>query len=346
MQIRLINNIEELMLIRFDWNKLFQQGNYSPFQSFEFNYYSWNHELINNKENKLAITLITYNKGIQAIFPFYIDSNNRLRFINDSHFDFCDFISNEPVDFLQVYSFLKREVKFNIMSLINIKKEGNIYKAVKGVNKISKTVELLSEYSVLRIEKGVFPYNVPHYRSHQKHRINKAIRKNQEKQSIIASFQDYSFPKQEILLLKENMISSGIRDKHFLTQDRLLLIECLYNSGIIILNIMKSKQKIHAINILLKSSSSEFMFWIDLFDDSKMVNISSYINFIRVTSLEEIININFGRGRYFYKYSNFSPDFYQLYQVHIFSKEWQKLCFQIVSRLRSVFMLFYKKIRR
>ena len=64
---------------------------------------------------------------------------------------------------------------------------------------------------------------------------NKAIRKNNDKQSVIASHQQHSFPKKEILLLKETMISLGIRKDNFLTNERLLLIECLYNSGIIIL---------------------------------------------------------------------------------------------------------------
>jgi len=346
MKIKVINKIEDLLLIKEDWDELFIKGDYSPFQSFDFNYYSWKHELISDNRNQLAITIISKNKGVVAIFPFYIDSNKQLRFINDLHFDFCDFISIESINFSEVYDYLKQEVDFKSMRLINIKKEANIYKAVSELNTINIVVKSISEYSIVNIDKGIFPYNVPHYRSHQKHRINKVIRKNNDKQSVIASHQQHSFPKKEILLLKEKMISLGIRKDNFLTNERLLLIECLYNSGIIILHIMKDKDKINSINILLKKSPREFMFWIDLFDDSKIINISSYINFMKSSSLEQSVIINFGRGRYSYKVSNFLPEFHKLHQMYIFSNKWQKLMFLIVNQIRSLLLSMYKKIKK
>jgi len=346
MKIKVINKIEDLLLIKEDWDELFIKGDYSTFQSFDFNYYSWKHELISDNRNQLAITIISKNKGVVAIFPFYIDSSKQLRFINDIHFDFCDFISIESINFSEVYDYLKQEVDFKSMRLINIKKEANIYKAVGELNAINIVVKSISEYSIVNLDKGSFPYNVPHYRSHQKHRINKAIRKNNDKQSVIASHQQHSFPKKEILLLKETMISLGIRKDNFLTNERLLLIECLYNSGIIILHIMKGKDQINAINILLKKSPREFMFWIDLFDDSQMINISSYINFMKSSSLEQSVIINFGRGRYFYKVSNFAPEFHKLYQMHIFSNKWQKLRFLVVNQIRSFLISMYKKIKK
>jgi hypothetical protein len=285
-------------------------------------------------------------EGVVAIFPFYIDNHKHLRFINDRHFDFCDFISIESINFLEVYDYLKQEIDFKSMRLINVKKESNIYKEVAELDTTNKVVKLISEYSILSVEQGDFPYNIKHFRSHQKNRINKAFRKNKEKESIILSHPQYRFPKEEMLLLKERMISLGIRKGNFLTNERLLLIESLYNSGIIILHIMRDKDKIHSINILLKKSSSEFMFWIDLFDDSKMINISSYINFIKSTSLEQSVIMNFGRGRYFYKESNFSPEFHKLHQMYIFSNKWQKQKFLIVNQIRSFLISMYKKIKK
>ena len=195
----------------------------------------------------------------------------------------------------------------------------------------NKVILSISEYSTLNLDKGTFPYNVSHYRSRHKNRINKALKKNKEKQCVILSHEKHDFPKKEILLLKETMICLGIRKDNFLTNARLSLIESLYNSGVIILNIMKSKDGISSINILLKKSSNEFMFWIDLFDDSKMINICSYINFLKVISLEQSVSINFGRGRYPFKESNFSPEFHELHQALIFSSKWKKLWFLFVN---------------
>ena len=346
MKIKIYNEIEDLLLIKEDWDELFIKGDYSVFQSFDFNYYSWKYELISDKRNQLAITIILINESVVSIFPFYIDSNKQLRFINDLHVDFCDFITIESINFSEVYLFLKEEIDFKSIRLINIKQEANIYKAVKDLNTVNKVVKSISEYSILNLDKGIFPYNVPHYRSYQKYRINKAFRQNKEKKSIIASHQQHSFPKKEILLLKETMISLGIRKDSFLTNDRLLLIECLYNSGIIIFHVMRDKDKINSINILLKKSPSEFMFWIDLFDDSKMINISSYINFMKSSSLEQSVIINFGRGRYFYKVSNFAPEFYKLHQIYIFPNKRKKLSFLIVYRIKSLLILMYKKIKK
>ena len=216
MQIRLINRAEDLLLIRGAWNELFQEGDYSLFQSFEFNYYSWICELIIDKRNQLSVTIITEEEQIIAIFPFYVDSKRDLRFINDNHSDFCDYLRKEAINFIAVYDFLKQEIRFNTMSLINLKEESNIYKKVKDIN-IKDTVFLSKqEYSTLNIDKGIFPYNVPHYRSHQKHRINKAIRKHLQKETIVLMKDSNSFPKQEILLLKDKMIHSGIRKKDYL----------------------------------------------------------------------------------------------------------------------------------
>ena len=346
MQISIINKTEDFLLLKEDWNALFIKGDYSVFQSFDFNYYSWKYEVISDKRNQLAVTVITINESVVAIFPFYIDGNKQLRFINDMHFDFCDFITKESINFSAVYLYLKQEIDFKSIRLINVKQEANIYKVMSGLNTKNKVILSISEYSSLNVDKGIFPYNVPHYRSHQKHRINKAYNTHKDKKCQILSREQYSFPKKEILLLKETMISLGIRKDNFLTNERLLLIECLYNSGIIILHIIKDKGKTNVINILLKKSPSEFMFWIDLFDDSKMINISSYSHFMKSTSLEQSVIMNFGRGRYSYKESNFVPEFYKLHQIYLFSNKWKKLRFLIIYQIKNLLISMYKKIKR
>jgi len=346
MQIKTLNNIESFLQIKEAWRKIYLQGTYSVFQSFELNYYSWKHEMEADKSNKLAVTLITKEDNILAIFPFYVDNNKQLRFINDLHFDFCDFISIESINFFEVYNYLKKEINFKSINLINIKKEANIYKAISDLNITNKVVKLISEYSTVCLDQGNFPYNVKHYRSHEKHRINKAIRTNKDKRSLILDSLKSSFPKKEILFLRDRMIRLGLRKESFLTNQRLLLIESLFNSGIIILNLTRDTERINCINILFRNSSNEFIFWIDLFDDSKTINISSYINFMKFYSLKRSININFGRGRYFYKESNFSPKFHNLYQICIFSNKWQKIIFYIIDNLSVLLKRIYKKFKK
>ena len=346
MQISIINKIEDLPLIKEDWNELFLKGDYSIFQSFDFNYYSWKHEFISEKKNQLAITLVTINESVVAIFPFYIDSNQQLRFINDMHFDFCDFITQESINFSAVYLYLKQEINFKSIRLINVKQEANIYKLISELRTKNKVILSISEYSSLNIDAGDFPYNVSHYRSHQKHRINKALRKHKDKECQILDCEHHTFPKKDILILKERMISLGMRKDNFIPNKRLLLIESLYNAGIIIINIIKKEDQVYSMNLLLKNSSTEFIFWIDLFDETQMINIASYINFIRVMSLQQSLGINFGRGRYFYKTSNFAPEFRALYGVYVFSNIWCKLRFIIFEAFKGWLKLVYKKLKK
>lgn len=344
MKIKIISSLEEMKEIQDYWMRLFNYGEYSIFQSFEFNYYSWKFELSKNALNRLCIVL-GKNKAIDLIIPFYIDSKKRLRFINDNHADFCDYISNEIINFSKIYDYLRKELDFRFIRLINLPSESNFYKSLICLSSINCVTRSISEYSELVIQKGDFPYNVPHYRSHQKNRLNKAIRKHEDKTSLVFNYKEHSFPKKEILLLKEVMINSGIRKDDFLTNEMLCLIEHLYNSGFLILHVMMDKDRMSACNIILTGSSNAFMFWIDLFDNLQMINISSYIRFIKSTSSERNLVVNFGRGGYFYKKSNFAPRFHQLYEFFLFQNTYQRLRFFVLDSIKNLLVLIYKKIK-
>ncbi len=345
MKVRIVSDIVLFKLLLNDWNTLFSLGSYSVFQSFHFNYYSWKAELSKNPRNKLCIVLLEKNKKIDAIFPLYIDSQYTLRFINDRHADFCDYISRKPVDFMQLYHYLKSEVHFYSIRLINLMRESNIYNNIRCLDKLNKIVKIGSEYSFLEIEKGNFPYNVKHYRSHQKHRINKASRKYKNSISWVSHYKESPFPKSELFSLRDKMIRLGLREYDFLTNERLYLIERLYKSGILILHFMKDREKINSCNIIMKKSDNEFMFWIDLFDNSKMINIASYIRFIESVSLESSVVMNFGRGRYFYKVSNFSPIFDSLYQIDVYGSRLTRLIFSTINCIRNFLRFIYKNIK-
>ena len=344
MEIRVISKIQEFQELKSAWISLFNSASYSVFQSFEFNYYSWEFELSKNPLNQLCVVLLKNSVDIFAIIPLYIDIKKRLRFINDDHADYCDFISTDEVKLLQVYSYLRLEFCFKSIILKNMKPTSNMYKLVKQLNFENKFVKIISEYSIINLEKGRFPYNVKHYRSHQKHRINKAERKHHKKESLFFDSKEHSFPKKEILFLRDSMISSGIRKYNFLTNERVCLIESLYNSGFVILHFISSEGNMKACNIVLKRSSKDFMFWIDLFDELKMINIFSYIRFMKFVSSGSSAVIDFGRGRYFYKYSNFAPNFDKLYQIEIYNTKWGKLKSMTINYIKDLLITMYKKI--
>ena len=346
MGIKIISDIEEFRAVKGYWMNLFNTKRYSVFQSFEFNYYSWKDELSKNRCNQLCIILLNDSESICSILPLYIDAKNRLRFINDDHADFCDFITNEEVNFSKVYDHLRSKVNFRSIRLINVDRQSNAYEAIQYFDIKHKNIKLISEYSFLNVEKGDFPYNVLHYRSHQKHRINKAYRKHIYRQSIILDYKEHIFPKQDLIFLRDYMIKKGIRKYDFLTDDRLSLIENMYNSGLVFLHFVKQGDRINACNIMIRNSDDRFMFWIDMYDDLQMINIFSYIVFIKQVSSENPLFVNFGRGRYFYKVSNFAPVFKNLYQIALYHNSLDKLCSMMADYIISLLRSIHNNIKR
>jgi len=347
MQIDLIKDINKFKELKEDWNLLYESTNSTIFQSFEFNYFSWKDELsFSELSNRLSIVVIRIEKKINTVYPFYIDNKRKLRFINDIHFDFCDIITRKSINFVIVYSYLKRKFDFKSMRLINVKKDSNIYNAINELNINNKLITSISQYSFLSVDQGIFPYNISHYRSKQKSRINNAYNKHKNKKHHILNNDINIFPMEEILLLKQRMIELSIRKEDFFTKQRMLLIEHLYNAGIIIISIIKEEDRVNAISFILKDSSNEFVFWIDLFDDTQMINIFNYINFIKTISLDRSIVLNFGRGFYSYKVFNFVPEFYELYGVYIFPNRFQKLRFIVFKKLKGFIKLILKKLKK
>ena len=53
MRVRIISEIQEFLDCKDKWDTIFNKHDYSFFQSFEFNYYSWINELSKNKLNRL-----------------------------------------------------------------------------------------------------------------------------------------------------------------------------------------------------------------------------------------------------------------------------------------------------
>ena len=129
-------------------------------------------------------------------------------------------------------------------------------------------------------------------------------------------------------------------------KERFKLIEELYNSGLIILSVIRSKGQLEGVNIILKQSSSKFLFWIDLFNDSKMINLANYVNFLKEISSKTEVEINFGRGVYPYKKINFNPEIKQLFAVFIFETKMQLLLFRIFYKIKKIVQVIYKKTRK
>jgi hypothetical protein len=127
------------------------------------------------------------------------------------------------------------------------------------------------------------------------------------------------------------MILLGIRN--IFSYSQLLLIEELYLNGKVVLSIVSERGIINAISFII-NSPSEYLVWIDMYDDSKIINLYNYISYISLKSVDNKVCINFGRGAYSYKISNFAPEIRELYALYIFSSKSLKIRYIIKNYYR------------
>ena len=341
MKYKLILNIVDFKDIEDDWQALYDKDKENTvFQSFEFNYFSWIYNLA-QANNILAIVIAYDSDKIKAIFPFYIDKRSRLRFINDLHADFCNPISIIDVNFNEVIKVLRYSFKFRYFQLVNLKKESSLldYSNITRCNVISDV-----DYSVLNLNKGIFPDNCLDYKSKQKTEFRRILKLNKDKDYKIIDYTNTVFPKFQIEILREKMILLGTRDKNFLSNSQLLLIEELYLSGKLVLSIVSQRGVVNAISFII-NSPLEYLVWIDMYDDSKMINLYNYILAISSLSYDESVKINFGRGSYNYKIKNFLPLGKKLFSMYIFSSKYSELKFFFERRVVQLIKRVYNKIK-
>jgi CelD/BcsL family acetyltransferase involved in cellulose biosynthesis len=332
MKVKVFNNNSQLLEIKEDWNKLFNEGSYSVFQSFDFCYES-------SLEKNLFIICLIDGADIIELWPCEI-INRKLRFINDAHADFCDIItsskSNAVVDYLNDLNLL------GSLRFINLKTDSLVK------NKLSKVIfydlRKSINYSVLSLTKTeAFPANFNHFVYRQKRRLKRILNKYSTNHVLYTS-SDSKFPLDEIINLKNKMISIKSRGNEFLDKSFLRFSERLFNSGKLIVSKIELEGEIVAISLLFKSDNY-YSFWIDLYTDLKMINLYHNTLFIKNITEFSDATFNFGRGAYNYKTQNFSPDVYVLEEFSTFNSSLEKKYFQFSKWLLSEVREIYKKIK-
>ena len=333
MKIKVFNNKEDILLLKVDWEALFDKGNYSFFQSFT---YCYNSIL---KQSKPFIICYYEDGKLVEIWPLEL-KKNKLIFINDTHADFCDIISE--TDSLTVVDFLKENKLASLLRLKNLEKESI---AIKKTDSIKvKDVSFSLNYSLLKLGKSDnFPSNFNHFVYRQKRRL-KRILKKYNYNTVLYEIESSTFPIEKIKKLRIQMIEIGIRNQKFLDDDLISLTENLYNSGSLVVNEVVVENNTTAISLIFKKDYS-YSFWIDLFNNQQMMNLVSNIAFIKEITKENSAKFNFGRGDYSYKIQNFGPEVIPLFELNTYSTEGEKYLSLFLKSVKLVLKKLYKKFR-
>ena len=338
MKIEVIKDIRMFKDLEIIWYDLYRSGTYSVFQSFTFNYYSWKHYLSLDPNNSLFIIKVFSDSCVSCIFPFYKDKSKNLRFINDKHSDFCEILLKDPINLNDVFS----QINNKKYLFLNLKKESHILNNINSINMPYKMINLDQRYSYIEINQGSFPDRMDRYKSKHKTEIRRILKKHHNLDHHIISFKDCVFPRKDILRIREHMISNRMRNKHFLDDWHINLLESLYNSGDLIISQTKSIEILSMCFILRKDN--EYLFWMDIFYDIQFINLFNYISFISNISSHCNVLINFGRGDYNYKLLNFNPNIDNLYRLRIFNNRFDYIRSSFIENCMSLFKSLYNKI--
>jgi len=330
MKVSVISDKKQLLTIKDSWNDLFKEGNYSVFQSFDYNYFS-------SKKEVFVVCLFEEGELLE-LWPLW-KVNNKLRFINDVHADVCDVLSRTSssaiIDFL---SDMKLTNKLKLKNLTN----DSI--AINKLNNLSY-FDLSNQinYSVLKLEQTYnFPANFHHFIYRQKRRLKRILKKYSSTHSIY-QINNSPFPKDKIIQLKKKMILNGVRNSSFLDDNLLLLIENMYNAGKLLVSSIDIDEELSAISLIFKYNN-QYSFWVDLYDNKQMINLYHNTLFIKHITEESNAIFNFGRGAYNYKIQNFRPEILELYELNTFTNNLEKRLFIVLRNMKNKLRKIYKSI--
>lgn len=334
MKVSVVKNIKEFKLLEKGWNELYSHAEYSVFQSFDFCYNSV------LKSDNIFVIICSDRGMLCEIWPCVL-KDNKLEFINQIHADFCDVLT---IDYnKEILDFILESDEVKSISFKNIQSDSNIHSLLLNVKNYHLSTEI--NYSILKLCKtDNFPSNFTHFVYRQRRRLKRILKKYDGEINILHQSED-KFPKDEIVLLRNEMIALGKRDESFLQENLMNLIESLYLSQLLKVSILKVQSETVAISLFFQEES-QFSFWIDLFDDKQMINLYHNTLFIKEMTLLNESTFNFGRGDYSYKVQNFLPDIFPLYNVHIFKNKFQLFNFILNYKFITFVKYFYRKFKK
>lgn len=324
--ISVIDNINDFEKLKNDWDEIYNSSEeYTIFQSFDYNYISWKSLLSNNSTNKLYILTYYqcegYNK-CDAIFPFYLNKNRQLHFINETHSDICDCIISSEFEncfdiIWELYTFINDNKNIKSIFLDNMRYNSPLISYYK-VFCYNAFLFSQTEYSYIKRKISDDPIQDLSYLK-AKNRKNIKCRYNESckfSYKLFLKQENYNFPNNEINYLVSEMIRTGIRSKEYFNPMMINFWEELYNNNLLEIPILydDNNNPISAGLIFSNTRKNEYIRWIVLYKESKY-NLYNVIRHWIERNKNSETSINFGRGGYEYKMTLFKPNVEPLFRL-------------------------------
>lgn len=323
--LEIIQSIDQLALLEKEWSDFYDCAKEpTVFQTFHYNYFAWVNYLAVDKRNRLYVVLSRDNKtkSIEAIFPFYLDGSNRIRFINDRHTDYCDAlllpVKNYFIVFKSLLKLLKSDPNIKGISLISLEASSLLMHALRVLNPDS-IVYALPEYSYLPIDTHAEPFeNFSHLNSKDKSSLRGVLKRSASFHFEVRTIKDAPFPATEIFSLKERMIQNGKREDAFYTIALNEMAKSMYEQGLLEVALLFGQDGVvEAIATLFCDQKRNRMIqWIVMHASPAHNLTTTLLSFMNAVE-SGVKCFDFGRGGYDYKLNNFQPVMKTLFCIEV-----------------------------
>lgn len=342
--IKILKTKDEFIAFKQDWNEFYAQLDYvTPFQSYSFNFNSWS-KLESDERLYIICIYREVNMLLQAIFPCIITKKGILQFINGIHSDFCGALILEDVR--KDYHLYKEFVDY-INDTVEIKgfmfdnlKEDNYMSAVFGYFFKGMQTRIANKWSYFHVNAKqeldkTYLDSMSHLSRKDKYKLVKVNKKFAPYNMKLFKISENSYPKDIVDSIIHAMLALGIRTEAYFSDDFKSIIENLYNDGVLSVAVTYKGNEPLVANLYL-IQDNEYINWLVVYKERR------YNTMNLLQSVEYIYNngggiLNFARGIYEYKVSNFRPEIHNLYRV-----EYSKNFIGKVGNLLSFYKYYLK----
>lgn len=330
--IKILRDTDSLLENKEIWNRIFDKDSEAtPFQRFEFVYSSL--FLDPSAIDSLYVIMVKDDASNQwiAIFPFVLDRKETLRYVNARHTDFCAPIINDDFNDFNLYKEISEYIA-NDKSVRSIIMENVApYSPMTGV--------LKSHFRFMISHDMNFYSSIPIYTKtgdkdcisafrYVRAKQSKNLRKSKKQIESNCSFEirratdGDEYPQKEVETLVAQMLKAAIRDKSYFSDEMLAFWRDLYEKGVLVAALLYENDEIRTCNFMYYDEKrNEYIKWIMLYKEN------SWNMKINIMIADYLYNngggtINFARGIYDYKLTNFHPDVKPLFCVRIAKTRW------------------------
>lgn len=315
--LELFDSIDSCRSLEQDWNALYSVSpDPLPFQSFAFCLAAW--EFLSSEDTRSELHILVWTrKGRRlAIFPFYLDSKRCLRFLNDSHSDFCGPVINpaavgdfhmceELADHIRDCRKIQRVRLENMrsdlfQSSLQLQLKGTVlypyrrwsFFLMSGDQSARTAIDTLDQLT-----------------TKEKYRL-KNIYSKMTKAGVSWKIYDISaekWPSRLVGDLCRYMVENGIRRDRYFSPRFIDFLRSAYESGELFVCATLDGGEPAACNLFLHSARSrEYIDWIALYKNPSS-NSWNLLQFIDHLHSEGGGTLNFARNIYKYKTHNYRP---------------------------------------